>query len=72
VPKHPDSARPAHGGRFSPAGPGAGLDRSFAVSVSGEQGTRERGEAMPRLCSPEDAFSAPGRLRSGIGFDVPD
>ncbi|GGH51304.1 hypothetical protein GCM10011341_14860 [Frigidibacter albus] len=53
--KGPASARPAPGGRFSPARSGAVLNRSRVASGSGREVSHGRGEAMPRLLPPEQS-----------------
>src|SRR5690606_15966180 len=52
-PQGPASARPALGGRFSPAGSGAGLIRSRADMFPVDMLRTGGGEAVPRLLPPD-------------------
>src|SRR5690606_5616949 len=60
-PKHPASARPALGGRYSPAGSGAGLSGLLLIGLQGEPSRAGGGEAVPRLIPPGQAAVPPFR-----------
>ncbi len=56
-PKPPASARPAHGGRFSPAGSGAGLSWRLDLPIYRAPSRAGGGNAMRFLSPPGVAFS---------------